>query len=75
MSLTEKVPGDKKQGWYPSLTQVLPTAKRCLGKTGKNWVKPLFFPLNRIVLPIGLNRFTHKMKQCYPLDETRDAHT
>ena len=42
-----------------------------LGKLGKIAV----FPLNRIVLPIGWNRDTHKMKRFYPFDETRDAHT
>ena len=39
-----------------SFTQVFPRVKRCLSKTGKNWVKPLFFPINRIILPIVWNK-------------------
>ena len=62
-----------KQGWHLSFTQVLLMVKYCLGKTGKNWAKPLFFPLNGIVLPIGWSRFSRKMKQFYPLNETSDA--
>ena len=64
-----------QQGWHLSFTQIFPRVKRCLGKIEKNCARPLFFPLNRIVLPIGRNRFTHKMKQFYPYYETREAHT
>ena len=49
--------GRYTQGWHLSFTQVFPRVKHCLGKTGKNWVKPLCFPLNRTVLPLDETGF------------------